>query len=83
MVTRGTTEAVSASFLARSAKATAGIAVANISPSDPTNSIGARDVIEDVEDRIDGFAARFMGASPVPKSFVSGVSSVGARLRAS
>jgi hypothetical protein len=56
MGTGGTAEAVPASFLARSAKATARIAIARISRADPTNSVGARDVIEDVEDRINGFA---------------------------
>ena len=60
----GRAEAVPASFLARSAKATARIAIARISRSDPTNSIGARDVIEDVEDRINGFAAEVRFAQP-------------------
>jgi hypothetical protein len=57
-------EAVPASFLARSAEATAMIAIARISRSDPTNSIGARDVIEDVEDRINGLRPRFGSRSP-------------------
>ena len=64
MGARGTAEAVPASFLAPSAKATARIAIARISRSDPTDSVGPRDVIEDVEDPINGFAAEVWFSQP-------------------
>jgi hypothetical protein len=62
---RGTGRSRPRFILARSAKATARITIARISRSDPTNRIGARDVIEDVEDRINGFAAEVRFAQPL------------------